>query len=350
MITIDLMLTELLERARSGSGLSKQECIRLLDFDEYSLEALLIRATAKDLTRERMGNAGVILGQIGIDVAPCRGGCGFCVFGEGHTRFQPFRIGNEEMDKKLHELTDYGDLYGLYLMTMHDYDRDLLFGAVERAKKIAPPQTQLWVNIGDTDYNTFAELKKAGVRGAYHVCRLREGTDTNLNSRDRIKTMENLLSAGLELYTCCEPIGPEHTVQELVDNFFIGIELGCTQHAVMRRIAASGTPLSAYGQITELRLAQICAVLTLALGKAESFKFMSIHEPNKVGLLSGANLITAESGANPRDNNKDTKGSRGWSVPGCRKLLFDSGFTGIRQGDESIFQLNREYLMKTGSM
>ncbi len=333
------ILVELLENARYGGGLTKQECVCLLELDELSLEASLIRAVANDLTRERMSNMGVILGQIGVDIAPCKGGCRFCVFGEGHTRFEPFRISEEELDGKIYELTESGDLYGLYLMTMHDYDRDVLFRVVERAKKIAPPQTQLWVNIGDTDYNTFAELKKAGVRGAYHVCRLREGTDTNLDPGERIKTMENLLAAGLELYTCCEPIGPEHTIQELADNFFIGIELGCTQHAVMRRIAASGTPLSSYGQITELRLAHICAVLTLALGKARSFKFMSTHEPNQAGLLSGANLITAESGANPRDNNKDTRGSRGRSVEECRKLLLDSGFTGIRRGDESIFFL-----------
>jgi len=350
MLCKDVKLLEILEKGRNGEGITKEECIYLLDFDEHSFESSLIRSTANDLTRERMDNAGVILGQIGVDISPCKGGCKFCTFGEGHTSFEKFRISNEELDQKIREFTEDGDLYGLYLMTMHDFEPDVILNAVEHAKKIAPPQTQIWVNVGDADYNTFVELKKAGVRGAYHVSRLREGIDTNLDPKNRVKTMKNLLAAGLELYTCCEPIGPEHTNEELVENFFIGIDLGCTQHAVMRRIAVKGTPLYEHGQITELRLAHICAVLTLALGKAKEFKFMSIHEPNQLGLSSGANLITAESGANPRDRERDTKGSRGWSIERCRKLLFDSGFTGIRLGDESVIPLNIDYLEKTGSL
>lgn len=58
--------------------------------------------------------------------------------------------------------------------------------------------------------------------------------------------MDNALEADLELYTCLEPIGPEHTPQMLVDNMFIGIERGIYQHAAMRRVAVPG---SAAGEI-----------------------------------------------------------------------------------------------------
>lgn len=66
--------------------------------------------------------------------------------------------------------------------------------------------------------------------------------------------MDNALEADLELYTCLEPIGPEHTPQMLVDNMFIGIERGIYQHAAMRRVAVPGSPLAKYGQISNLRL------------------------------------------------------------------------------------------------
>lgn len=151
------------------------------------------------------------------------------------------------------------------------------------------------------------------------------------------------------LYTCCEPIGPEHTPEEIVENFFIGIEIGCFQHAAMRRVAVPGVPLSKYGQITELRLAQIVAVITLATLNTKSMRYMSVHEPNQVGLLSGANVITAESGANPRDTNIDTSKGRGFSMANCRKMLFEAGFTSLRRGDESIIPLNLDYLKKTNS-
>jgi biotin synthase len=232
-------------------------------------------------------------------------------------------------------------------MTMHSYDKDRLLHWVELAKKKIPPTTQLWINIGDTDYDTFVELKNAGVRGAYHVCRLREGVDTDLRPEDRMRTMENMLSAGLELYTCCEPIGPEHSVDEIVDNFFIGIELGCIQHACMRRVPVKDRPLEHKGMITELRMAQCCAVLALTAPQVEGFKFMSIHEPNEAGLVSGANLITAESGGNPRDLTKDTKENRGWTLGACRRLLWESGFTSLRLGDESLVPLTLEHLEDT---
>ena len=330
----DRRLIEVLEKGLSGVGLSREDCKYLLGFGECSMEAALTRTAANQFTRGRLNNAGVIIGQIGIEISPCVGGCKFCSFAKEHTHFEEYRISDDVLAQKIEDYSKDGDLYGLFLMTMHTYDKDRLLHWVEFAKKMIPPTTQLWINIGDTDYDTFVELKKAGVRGAYHVCRLREGVDTDLRPEDRIRTMENMLSAGLELYTCCEPIGPEHSNDEIVDNFFIGIDLGCIQHACMRRVPVKDRPFERKGMITELRMAQFCAVLALTAPQVRGFKFMSIHEPNQAGLVSGANLITTESGGNPRDLTKDTKDNRGWTFGACRKLLWESGFTNLRLGDE----------------
>lgn len=345
----DKKLSAILTKVQNGEAPSKKDCVYLLEFDENSLEAAMIRATANDLTRQKNENSAIILGQIGIDVAACTGNCKFCVFGQDHARFPEKRLTDEEIIQKLHEFTDVGDLYGLFLMTMHTYELETMLNAVRIAKRIAPKTTQIWANVGDSDLDTFKEMKKAGVKGAYHVCRIGEGRDTSLNPKDRRKTMENIIDAGLELYTCCEPIGPEHTPQELVDNMFIGIELGCTQHAAMRRVAVPGVPLSVHGQITELRLAQIVAVVTLAASRVKNLTYVGVHEPNLLGYTSGASIVTAESGANPRDAVLETLSNRGMTTANCRKMLFEAGFRNIRRGDESKIPLNINYLKETKS-
>lgn len=336
-------LNGILERALSGISPSKEECVFLLDFPETSFEASLIRSTTNEIIRKNSENSAIMLGQIGIDITQCPGGCKFCNFGEGHNNLEPKRMSDEELEQKIREFTQDGDLYGLYLMTMHEYKLDVLLHAIEVAKKIAPETTQIWVNVGDTQTEAFQEMKKAGVKGVYHVCRINEGVDTNLLPEDRIRTMDNALVAGLELYTCCEPIGPEHTNEMLVENMFIGIERGIYQHAAMRRTAVKGTPLAKYGQISELRLAQIVAVIGMASFTVPTMAYLGIHEPNTLSYTSGANIITAESGCNPRDVVSDTSKGRGMDLNDCRKMLLECGFAYLRRGDESKIELTEEY-------
>lgn len=340
----DKQLLTILEKALNGESPSKEECKYLLTFDEVSLEASCIRAVANEIMRQKSENSAIILGQVGISVAECAGGCKFCTFGEGHTKFTPFCLTEEEVHQKISSFCDKDDLYGLFLMTMHDYDLQQFLNAVKTAQSLIHPSTKIWSNVGDSDIDTFREMKKAGVEGVYHVCRIGEGRETNLKQEDRIKTMENAMDAGLKLYTCCEPIGPEHTPQELVDNMFLGIELGCTQHAAMRRVAVPGAPLSIHGQISELRLAQIVAVVALASFSTPTMTYCGVHEPNGMAYLSGANIITAETGANPRDNTTDTSKNRGMEMNDCRRMLLEAGFSFIRRGDESKIPLDLAYL------
>jgi biotin synthase len=346
----DQKLLQVLERAQNGLGLTSNECIYLLKFNEASPESSLTRSVANDFTRKRLNNAGVLIGQIGVDIGPCVGGCKFCVFAASHTKFEKYRISDEELVQQVEELTEHGDLYGLYLMTMHLYDKNNLLHMIDVAKNCIHPRTRLWVNIGDTDLDTFIELKKAGVSGAYHVCRLREGIDTKLKPEARLQTMRNILAAEIELQTCCEPIGPEHTVEEVVDNFFIGINMGATSRACMRRTPVPGTPFENSGQISQLRLAQFCAVISLAAPQVKGCKFTSVHEPNQAGFISGANLICAESGANPRDTRKNTQENLGWTTGRCRKLLLESGFSHLRLGDDTLVPLTFDYLERTNSL
>ncbi len=229
-------------------------------------------------------------------------------------------------------------------MTMHDFDFHNFLGIIEDVRTCVSPKTQIVVNIGDFDRLQAKKLRDAGVHGAYHVCRLREGTDTALSPDQRKATFRTIRDAGLDFYYCCEPIGPEHTPEELVEQMFLGIEYGCFQHAAMRRVWVPGLPVSNRGQITELRLAQVVAVVAIATLGCKETKNIAVHEPNLIGLTSGANVVYAETGANPRDTVADTAANRGLDMVGARKMLYEAGFTALSLGDGSTVSLDLEYL------
>jgi biotin synthase len=341
---IDKRVSDILDKAYSGESPGRADCAYLLAFDENSLESRFTRAVATDIIRGGNDNSAIILGQIGLEMAPCPGNCGFCSFGRDHTQFKKRRIGDEEFAAKLTDFTKDDDLYGLYLMCMHEYDLDFFLGKVKLARKMIEGSAQLLSNVGDSDIDAFREMKKAGITGVYHVCRIGEGSVTALRPEQRMKTMQNALDAGLQIFSCLEPIGPEHTIEQLVDNMFIGIEQGCTQHAAMRRVPVPGSPLAKYGQISNLRLGQITAVVALATFSMPTMTYIGVHEPTEIGYVSGANVVTAETGVNPRDHVTETSASRGMDMAACRKMLFDSGFKYIRRGDESKIPLTPDYV------
>lgn len=165
MKVMDMQFQEILEKAENGQPLSRKDCGYLLRLDEKSFEAGLLRTTAASIIRKKNENSAIILGQIGIDIKPCPGGCRFCTFGEKHTHFHRVQMSEEELAKEIEAFCHYGDLYGLYLMTMHDYDMDYFLKCVELARKIAPSTTQIWANVGDTSLAGFKNCVMQGLQG-----------------------------------------------------------------------------------------------------------------------------------------------------------------------------------------
>jgi biotin synthase len=212
---------------------------------------------------------------------------------------------------------------------MHTFDIARLLHTIRLVRDCIPRETQVVVNIGDFDRAQALDLKAAGVNGAYHVCRLREGTDTALNPEQRKSTIRTIKESGLDWYFCCEPIGPEHSPEELAEQIFLGIEFGCFQHAAMRRVHIPSAPLADRGQISELRLAHVTAVVALATLSCPDTRSVAVHEPNLLGLAAGANTVYAETGANPRDTERDTRGNRGRDIRDCKMMLYEAGFRSL---------------------
>jgi biotin synthase len=329
----------ILARAEEATSPTRAECLELLAYPTESPEAGATMALANSLSRKRFGNSACMAAQIGIDIMPCPGQCGFCAFGAGHTRLPERHLSNEEILAQTRALVADHGISGIGLMATHAYDFGRFLEMIRLVKSQLPSHMRLSVNTGDFDRVQAEEMRAAGAVGVYHVCRLREGIDTRLEPEARKASMRAAREAGLFLGSYVEPIGPEHSDEEIVDQMQIGIDHGCCGHGAMRRVGVPGTPLADKGQISNRRLAQIVAMVTLATVAVPSIWSIGVHEPNLLGLTAGANGVCVESCANPRDLEADTTQGRGLGACASRELLWEAGFTALRRGDGSTVPL-----------
>ena len=318
-------LEHILEKALAREALSRQEAAWLLrEVDPRSPEMYVLMGAANRLTRDSSGNRGEVHAQVGVNVAPCPHSCGFCSFGAKAGLFR------ERLDMNPEEVVDRANRFVaeganvIYLMTTGNYDFERFLEIAETVRASIPGEVPLVANIDDLGLNEARRLVKAGFQGAYHVVRMGEGRDTDIPPERRLATMRAILQAGLRLAYCVEPIGPEHTVEEIVEKAFIGKEYGVWFSGAMRRIPVAGTALACRGTISELELARIVAVVRLVMG--DSVRAHCTHEPNLPSLLAGANLIWAESGSNPRDLKEETTRGRGLTAAQCGQLLREVGY------------------------
>jgi biotin synthase len=205
----------------------------------------------------------------------------------------------------------------LNLMTTGTYSfKKLLEVARVLRKKVAIP---LVANTRDIHHREGEQLLAAGFAGCYHSVRLGEGRDTPFKRDRRIKSIEVFRDVGLRWMNCIEPVGPEHTAEEIVDLMLLARDFGATYSGVMRRINFPGSPMEPYGMISDLTMAKLVAVSRLVMGDVP--RAHCTHEPHEASLMAGANLFFPEVGSNPRDRSADTGKGRGVGIPECRRFL-----------------------------
>lgn len=336
---MNLEILKIFEKAYSKIALTKEECIKLLSLEDTSQEALIMRSIASDIIRERTNNSGVLFAQIGLECSPCPANCSFCSFAKDYTNIPTIRLDDEAIAKNTQMFTQSDELYGLWLMTMAEYDLNHYLHSIEVVKKNVTGSTKLYTNIGDTSYEDFLAMKEAGIDGVYHCWRLGEGKDTGLSPERRKETAYNAKKAGLEFLDALEPIGPEHTVEEMAEHILWSREMETIQYGAMSRVPVPGTPFANSGMLSNFTLSKIVAAIVLTFAGAKQMPWMGVHEPTLHGYLSGANLATAESGVNPRDTALDTENNRGWSITKCKAVLKDAGYKHIARGDGSLIDL-----------
>jgi biotin synthase len=153
-----------------------------------------------------------------------------------------------------------------------------------------------------------------------------------------LNTVRAASKAGLFVGTCVEPIGPEHSIDEIAEKILIGRDMEPCYSGAMRRISIPGSELEHYGMISEYRLAFLVAVVRLAMGR--DLIGNCTHEPNLLGPVAGANLFWAEVGTNPRDTESETSKGRGMDVKSCMEMFKEADFN-ILQGPSVIYRENK---------
>jgi len=315
-----MSINSIIEKAKSCQSLTKEDAVNLLKVKNDSDELSQIFSLANKFTKEAFKNKGYVFAQIGIDAQPCSVNCKFCSMGANHYVMESEWC--KDTATVLSEVSNFvsANVDDIFLMTTADYPIDEFINIAKKAREIIPKKTKLVVNIGDFDVSIAYALKAVGVTGAYHIHRLKEGIDTDVEPEVRIKTLDAIKEAGLELYYCVEPIGPEHTYEEIAEEMIRARDYDVNVMAVMRRTPVSGTPLFDKGQISALEVTKIAAVTRLV---SEPSRAMNAHEVTPATLIAGVNQLYAEYGANPRDNNSNTEIGRGYSTDAIKKLLID---------------------------
>jgi len=164
-----------------------------------------------------------------------------------------------------------------------------------------------------------------------------EGKDTRIAPETRLDTIKAAREAGLLVGTCVEPIGPEHSVEEIAEEILIGRDMLPCYSGAMRRITIPGSELEQYGMISEYRLVFLVAVVRLAMGR--ELIGNCTHEPNILGATTGANLFWAEVGTNPRDTELETSRGRGSNVKYCMNMFREADFD-VLQGPSTNYRVN----------
>jgi biotin synthase len=315
---------ELLNKSRNNDVLSRNELFSLLALPPDCIESYRVMAEANRLSKELSGGKAEIHAQFAVDLSPCHCECLFCSFAHINGIFKESRELSPEEAVAHARRFEADGANAVFMMSTAQYAFDRYLEIAHEVRKSLKPETVLIANVGDQSLQNAVRLKDVGFSGVYHAVRLREGIDTNLSVEKRKESIRNFLEAGLEVGTCVEPIGPEHTNEELAEMIEFTASLNPSFSGAARRISIPGTGMADRGMISEMRMAQIVAVTRLAMPR--SVLGNCTHEPCALGAMGGANLFWAEVGANPRDIETKTEEGRGETVAGCAAIFKESNW------------------------
>jgi biotin synthase len=311
-------------KTRDKTPLNKADLIQLLRFHPACPEFWCIMGEASRISREISGNKAEIHAQFALNLAPCKGNCLFCSFAKINGIFdRETRIAPETAVAQAKQFEAEG-ANAIFVMTTAHYPFDKFIEISREIRRHLKPGTIMVANVGDQTPDSAQKIKDAGYAGVYHAVRLREGTDTGISPKKRKESMMHFMEAGLKIGTCVEPVGPEHSDEEIADMILFTASLNPCYSGAARRVSIPGSMMAARGMISEIRMAHIVAVTRL--GMPETVMGNCTHEPCTLGGAAGANLFWAEAGANPRDTHEKTEEGRGDTVSRCKTLFAECGW------------------------
>ena len=315
--------------------LKREDITYLLRVDHQSMDATFIMNAANTITRTASKGKSEVHAQIGLNLSPYPNDFSFCAFAAKNGVFNESKELNIEDIILLALKAEADGANAIFFMTTHNYPFKKYIEISKEVRAKLKPDTLMIANIGDFGYKEGKQLKNAGYAGIYHAVRMGEGKDTRIDPKIRLNTIKAARNAGLSIGTCVEPIGPEHSVDEIAEKILIGKEIRPCYSGAMRRITIPGSELEKNGMISEYRLAFLVAVIRLAMGR--DLIGNCTHEPNLLGAIAGASLFWAEVGTNPRDIEVETSEGRGLDIQSCIAMFKEADFN-ILQGPSIIYR------------
>lgn len=330
-----MRIDDFIKKSQDSGKFSKNELLEMLGYPADCEATYRIMAEAKRISRELTGDRAEIHAQFSLNLEPCSCNCMFCSFAQANGIFkQKSRITREEAVASARQLEEEG-ANAVFIMTTAQYPFGKFIEISQEVRKHLEPGTTLIANVADQPLKNAIKMKDVGFDGVYHALRLREGTDTAIDPLRRRESIRNFQEAGLKVGTCIEPVGPEHSNEEIAELIFYTASFNPAYSGAGRRIGIPGTDLARRGMISELRMSQIVAITRLAMPRTVLGN--CTHEPCTLGAAAGANLFWAEIGANPRDTAKKTEKGRGHTVAQCRSLFQESG-CGFLEGASRFYK------------
>jgi biotin synthase len=324
----------IVKKSLDGGSLSKDEVSSLFRIPLFSEESAMILSASRKKSESASNGLAEVHAQVGLNIAPCPRNCAFCSFAARNKVFTERReIPVDEAVGKAKQFEADG-ANAIFVMSTADYPFKKFIGISREIRRSLLPETVIVANVGDFTKEQAKQLKDNGFSGIYHAVRLGEGRDTTISVHRRLTTFKHAKDVGLLLGTCVEPVGNEHTVEELVEKTIITRNANPVFSGAARRIPIPNTKKAEYGIVSEAKMAHILAVVRLALGL--DVPGNCTHEPNVIGAAAGANLLWAEAGANPRDTEKETEGKRGMTVQDCIRVLQEAEWQ-VLQGPSKFY-------------
>ncbi|MDR2968667.1 MAG: hypothetical protein LBV32_03560 [Tannerellaceae bacterium] len=312
------------QKLLSGSVLSKNEIVELLQINSHTDECTYLRKKADECGRIITGNRAYLWGAVGVDYAACPLNCDFCSFGADWGLVKAEKI--YTLPEIITQVREYvaNQVHFIVLRTTQYYPHEMLINFAQAIRGEVPGNYELIINTGEFDGKAADRLRRSGVNGIYHAVRLREGIDTRFNVEDRLKTLSSAKHSSLNLIHLVEPVGAEHSYGEIADRFLCAVEYGAYISGIMARIPVKGTPLGNIPQLSDGEIAKMIAVLRLASGT--TVRHICVHPASELAVQSGANVVVVETGAIPRDAEITPGKWLNFDVHSAKKLFEDNGF------------------------
>lgn len=313
------------DESMRGAVQSYEIIVRLLELDPNSKETAYLKQAANRVAHAVSNDSGSISGAIGVDLCSCDMNCKFCSFGTAWGLVEENVVyGKEKIIEMVREYVEAG-VTTITLRSTEFYDMKTLNEWLHDIREQVPGGYLINLNVGEMTPAMAEAAYQAGATCAYHVLRLREGVDTPFDPELRKRTMRAVSESPLRLGTCLEPIGVEHTNEELAERILLNMSFKPHGMSAMARVNVPGTPFEGVEPVSEARMLQILATVRLVVGS--SIRNVGLHPATPESLYAGANNFTIERGANPRDTKFNETVWRGFTAVEAAGLLESAGFT-----------------------